>query len=60
MQNVSLDIVEEHELRRRLLAQARMGDAAAKAELFDLYGVIVHAGTGRRQQMGEGKETSAF
>jgi len=41
----SLDESEEQELRRRLLTQARQGDPAAKAELFDLYGVVVYAGT---------------
>ena len=60
MQNVSLDEIAEHELRRRLLAQARVGDAAAKAELFDLYGVTVYAGTERRQPIGKGKKTTAF
>jgi len=56
----SLDEIEEHEMRRRLLAQARLGDKAAKAELFDLYGVIVHAGTERKQPISEGKQASAF
>ena len=60
MQNLSLDIVEEHELRRRLLAQARVGDAAAQAELFDPYGVTVYAGTERMQPIGDGNEASAF
>ena len=50
----SLDEVEEQDLRRRLLAQARLGDAAAKAELFDLYGVVVYAGSERRQAIAPG------
>jgi hypothetical protein len=50
----SLDEAEEQELRRRLLAQARLGDAAAKAELYDLYGVVVYAGTEPRQAVAPG------
>jgi hypothetical protein len=50
--NISLDEVEEQELRRRLLARARLGDAAAKAELFDLYGAIVYSMTERGQPIG--------
>ena len=50
--NISLDEVEEHELRRRLLARARLGDAAAKAELFDLYGAIVYSMTERGKPIG--------
>jgi hypothetical protein len=50
--NISLDEVEEHELRRRLLAQARLGDAAAKAELLDLYGAIVYSMTEQGKPVG--------
>jgi len=54
----SLDEAEEQELRRRLLAQARLGDAAAKAELFELYGVVVYQPAEQRHPASEGRETS--
>lgn len=40
---IPLEEVEERELRRQLLSQARTGDPNAKARLFDLYGVRVYS-----------------
>ncbi len=44
-QLIPLEQVEERELRRQLLMQARAGDQTAKAKLFDLYGVRVSSPT---------------
>jgi hypothetical protein len=42
---IPLDEMEERELRRCLLNQSRAGDAAARAKLFELYGVTVSSQT---------------
>ena len=40
---IPLEAVQEQELRRHLLRQARNGDADAKAKLVELYGVRVYS-----------------